>query len=171
VQYLNNMASQSLKIHVIATFEAISPFNCMHSSGLPEIRTHQSLESCQQSFSDQKDIRQGKQHLALRVILFQTLVEHLLEAEQILDDMEGMLHAGAHLGLEPFQVDGHLTQRFVLNRPHAAALVGDTPVNCQTLQFLTLLCAGVTGIGTDPGLFAMQQVVRLSNEFALNNPF
>lgn len=97
------------------------------------------------------------------MFLFQALVAHLLEAEQILDDMERMLNAGANLGLQPLQIDSHLTQLIVLDRLHAAALVGNEPVDFQTLQLLALLCVGVNGISTDLGLLAMQQAMRLGN--------
>jgi hypothetical protein len=68
----------------------------------------------------------------MRGVLRQALVAHLAMAEEVLDDVEGVLNAGADLGLEVLGLLGELLEPALGHGLELAALHGDVPVTCRS---------------------------------------
>jgi len=106
-------------------------------------------------------VRQAEQRHQLRRVLDQSAVTGLLQAEAILDDVEGMLDLGANTGLDRFelvaqQVDflAHI-QRAPFARAH-----GDVPANL-TFGFRPFLGALIPGVAEALFLMTMKERLRL----------
>ena len=91
--------------------------------------------------SDPVEIGQGEQHLELVIVLLDTSVARLLEAELMLDHPKGMFHLGSQVSFCRLKqiLQSSLRcvgQRAALTWPHA-----DPELACTVLERLTLFDA------------------------------
>src|SRR3954451_19853289 len=85
-----------------------------------------SARSGEQSLFDDHQVSQGEQGMQLRGVLVEAAIAQLLMAEQVLDDVEGVLDDRAHLRQRPLDRLRQLAQGF-WQRLDDAALDRDVP--------------------------------------------
>lgn len=118
---------------------------------------------CEQSPLGNHQIRQAEQCEELRRVLRQSLVAHLLHAEDVLDDVQRVLDLGAHARLELLDLvhqsaNRRLRQRLALARTHR-----DFPLNIAVPALFPLLDTLVARIAKGDFLFSMQQGIGLGD--------
>ena len=108
-------------------------------------------------------IRQAKQGHQLCRVLGQSTITGLLQAEAILDDMEGMLDLGADPGLDRFDLVAQTVKLAAhVQRPTLAWSHGDVPIHFP-FGFRPFSRALVAGITEGFLLVPMQQRLRLGD--------
>jgi hypothetical protein len=114
----------------------------------------------EQRLLDDHQIGEGEQGVELCSVLGQPAIAQLLMAEEVLDNVKGVLDPGPHLRQRPLFRLGQIAQRFWQGLDDAA-LDGDVPRHRALGVFGAPGRPGVAGIGEDRFLLAVQDYRHL----------
>ena len=113
--------------------------------------------SAQQPTAGEHQIGEGKQRKQLRRILGQALVTRLPMLEEILDDMEGVLHLGTNTRLGVFHLFDQPAKFRSRQLFALAGFHGDLLFDFAALALRTFFNALIAGVSKGHRFFAMQQ--------------
>ena len=109
-------------------------------------------------------VRQSEQRHQLRRVLRQTTEAHLHITELALDHPERMLDLGSYLSLGLLNLAlGFVQSTALIKLLVSTTAGGDLPDDPPAFMFRAFLDAGVTRVGTDHVLIAVQQLIDLGD--------
>jgi len=109
-------------------------------------------------------VRQSEQRHQLRRVLRQTTEAHLHITELALDHPERMLDLGSYLSLGLLNLAlGFVQSTALIKLLVSTTAGGDLPDDLPAFMFRAFLDAGVTRVGTDHVLIAVQQLIDLGD--------
>src|SRR5665213_839243 len=125
------------------------------------------LISCHFGFAEHTarndQIGQGEETMELGEIFPQPPVSNLPVFEEVLDDMEGMLHPCSHLRLAPFPFPDEIFLKSLRHRLNLSLLGCHQPVDLAPLKLLPLLHPKVSRISVNPLFLPMEEMLCLTD--------